>query len=223
LQKLPGARTSDPFLYDDSFLGEDVSRTRLRNHGDAITLNPGVAHGLARLAGLLKPALEIMWVDDVRRMNKFLDEDVPDVAGHLFGRERTALAAVREPFREAFGPHCFYCGATLPPGNPIDHVLPWSLVGIDGLANLVLACVRCNGDKSGAMPCVAILDRVLDRDNAVLEQISAELAWPIQRDRVMAVARGLYRGNPGVPTWVGHKKSMRLDLGFPPTWMSLGQ
>ena len=128
-----------------------MSRSTLRAHGDAIDLKSGVAHGLARLAGLLKPALEIMWVDDVRRMNKFLDAEVPDVAGHLFGRERTALAAVREPFKDAFGPHCFYCGTHLPANNPIDHVLPWSLVGIDGLSNLVLACARCNGDKSGAL------------------------------------------------------------------------
>jgi hypothetical protein len=43
-----------------------VSRSTLRAHGDAIELKPGVAQGLARLAGLLKPALEIMWVDDAR-------------------------------------------------------------------------------------------------------------------------------------------------------------
>jgi hypothetical protein len=109
LQKLPGTPVSDPFLYDDSFLNDQVSRSTLRALGDAIVLNPGVAHGLARLAGLLKPALETMWVNDVRRMNKFLDAEVPDVAGHLFGRVRTTLAAVREPFKEAFGPHCFYC------------------------------------------------------------------------------------------------------------------
>ena len=88
LQKLPGSSASDPFLYDDAFLHDHVARSTLRAHGDAIELKPGVAHGLARLAGLLKPALEIMWVEDVRRMNKFLDAEVPDVAGHLFGRER---------------------------------------------------------------------------------------------------------------------------------------
>jgi hypothetical protein len=77
LQKLPGSSTSDSFLYDDSFLHDHVSRSTLRAHGDAIELRPGVAHGLARLAGLLKPALEIMWVDDVRRMNKFLDAEFP--------------------------------------------------------------------------------------------------------------------------------------------------
>jgi hypothetical protein len=220
LQKLPGSPTSDPFLYDDSHLGEGVTRSRLRAHGDSIVLNAGIAHGLARLAGLLKPALEIMWVDDVRRMNKFLDEQVPDVAGHLFGRERIALAAVRGPLKDAFGNDCFYCGAMLPPDNPIDHVLPWSLVGIDGLANLVSSCARCNGDKGGALPAVDLVDRSLGRDPAVLEQIASDLTWPTQRERVVAAARGLYRGQPsGVPTWAGFKQSKRLDIAFPPSWL----
>ena len=219
LQKLPGSSVSDPFLYDDSFLGDKVSRSALRASGDAITLKPGVAHCLARLAGLLKPALEIMWVEDVRRMNKFLDARVPDLAGHLFGRERTALAAVREPFKDAFGPHCFYCGSHLPVNNPVDHVLPWSLVGIDGLANLVLACARCNGDKSGALPALSIVDRVLNRDRDVLEGIASEIQWPTQHDRVVAAALGIYRVQPaGVPTWSGYRQTERLDVSFPPSW-----
>jgi hypothetical protein len=219
LQKLPGSSTSDSFLFDDSFLHDHVSRSTLRAHGDAIDLRPGVAQGLTRLAGLLKPALEIMWVDDVRRMNKFLHAGVPDVAGHLFGRERTDLAAVRGPFKEAYGPHCFYCGTHLPVNNPVDHVLPWSLVGIDGLANLVLACARCNGDKSGALPAVSIVDRVLERDREVLEQIAAAIQWPTQHDRVVAAALGIYRVQPaGVPTWSGYKRTERLDIGFPLSW-----
>ncbi len=220
LQRLHGAKNSDCFLYDDSFLHDHVSRSALRSHGDAIVLKPSVAHGLARLAGLLKPALEIMWVDDVRRMNKFLHAQVPDVAGHLFGRERTALAMVREPFKEAFGPHCFYCSGHLADGNPIDHVLPWSMVGIDGLANLVLACARCNGDKSGALPAIAIVNRVLERDRDVLEQIALSIQWPTQRDRMVAAARGIYRGQPeGVPTWAGYRETARLDVAFAPKWL----
>ena len=219
LQKLPGSSTSDPFLYDDSFLHDHVSRSTLRAHDDAIELKLGVAQGLARLAGLLKPALEIMWVEDVRRMNKFLYDKVPDVAGHLFGRERTALGAVRAPFRQAYGPHCFYCGTHLPANNPVDHVLPWSLVGIDGLSNLVLACARCNGDKSGALPAVSIVERVLERDREVLEQIATEIQWPTQHDRVVAAALGIYRVQPdGVPTWSGYKQTERLDISFPPPW-----
>lgn len=220
LQKLPGSSGSDPFLYDDAFLHDHVSRSTLQAHGDAIELKPGVAFGLARLAGLLKPALEMMWVQDIRRMNKFLDAKVPDVAGHLFGRERAALLVVREPFKDAFGPHCFYCGAHLPASNPIDHVLPWSLVGIDGLSNLVLACQRCNSDKSGALPAVGLIDRVLQRDRMVLEEIASALQWPTQYERVVAAARGVYRGQPpGVPTWSGFRQRERLDIGFPMRWM----
>lgn len=223
LQKLPGYSVSDPFLYDDSSLGESVSMRQLRANGNAITLKPGVAFGLARLAGLLKPALEVMWVEDVRQMNKFLDAEVPDVAGHLFGRERIAMLPVREAFREAFGPHCFYCGLHLPVGSPVDHVFPWSLVGIDGLANLVLACAKCNGDKSGALPAVEIVGRVLERDRELLEEIAREIQWPTQRERVVAAARGIYRGQPqGVPTWAGYHKTIQFDLAFVPDWMRTG-
>lgn len=66
LQGLPGATDSDWLLFDDSFLHDHVSRRALHERGDAIVLMPGVAVGLARLAGLLKPALEIMWIEDVR-------------------------------------------------------------------------------------------------------------------------------------------------------------
>jgi hypothetical protein len=221
LQRLPGSPSSDPFLFDDSFLHDQVSRRTLRRHGNAIELRPGVAAGLARLSGLLRPALEIMWVDDVRRMNRHLDDKVPDVAGHLFGRERVALRAVREPLKEAFGDRCFYCNAVLASDSPVDHVLPWSLIGIDGLANLVGACSRCNGDKLNALPAPAIVDRVLARDRVVLEELAVDLEWPTQYDRVVSAARGIYLSRPdGSPTWAGVRSSQRLDLAYPTWWLT---
>lgn len=119
LRKLPGSPVSDPFLCDDSFLGENVTKAQLKAHGNAITLKPGVAFGLARLAGLLKPA-----------------------------------------------------------------------------------------------------DRVLERDPKALNEIADEIQWPAQRDRVVAAARGIFRGQPeGVPTWAGLKKTVRFDVAFVPDWM----
>ncbi|RRR39954.1 hypothetical protein EHH44_21200 [Mycolicibacter terrae] len=118
---------------------------------------------------------------------------------------------------------CFYCDTALQPDNPIDHVLPWSLVGIDGLANLVLACPRCNGDKRHALPSLQIVDRALGRDRGALEQIAADISWPTQYERVVAAARGLYRGQaPGVPTWSGYHQSTRLDISHPQWWFRVG-
>jgi 5-methylcytosine-specific restriction endonuclease McrA len=221
LQRLPGTTASDCFLYDDSFLHAKVSRRSLQAHRDSIVLEPGVATGLAKLAGLLKPALEIMWVEDIRRMNRFVYEHVPDVASHLFGRERITLAAVRQPLKDAFGARCFYCDTTLGRDNPIDHVLPWSLLGIDGLANLVPACSRCNGDKRNLLPAPSIIDQVLHRDRQVLEDIAETLKWPTQYDRVVAAARGIYRTQPhGSSTWAAVGSSYRLDLTHPHWWLN---
>ena len=148
------------------------------------------------MSGLLKPALEILWVEDVRRMNRFLDEDVPDVAGHLFGRDRISLAPARTALKEAFGATCFYCSAALAADNPVDHVLPWSRLGIDGLANLVLACGRCNSSKLHALPSVELMDLALSRDRAVLEQVADSIEWPTQYDRVVAAARASTGASP---------------------------
>ena len=87
-----GVEPSPKFLYDDSWMHDRLTTAQLAAQGGAIELYPGVAWSLARLSGLLKPALEVLWVDDVRRWNKGLVAHVPDIAGHLFGRDRVCLA-----------------------------------------------------------------------------------------------------------------------------------
>jgi len=103
----------------------------------------------------------------------------------------------RAALKEAFGPECFYCSARLASDNPVDHVLLLSRVGIDGLANLVLACRSCNGDKLNARP-VAPARRRGSGQGLLLEQIADRISWPTQRERVLAAARGIYRGGPAV-------------------------
>ncbi|HEY5856812.1 MAG TPA: HNH endonuclease [Aldersonia sp.] len=216
LQELPGG-AHDIFLYDDSWMHDKVGARVIAAHG-VIRLLPGVAAGLARLSGLLKPTLEILWVEDVRRMNRQLSENVPDIAGHLFGRNRIPLGPARLALAEAFGPGCFYCGRRL--AAHVDHVLPWSRVGIDGLANLVLACARCNSSKSQLLPAVEHTTRALDRDQATLVQIATGIEWPYQYERTVAAARGLYLSTPpNSPTWRGVDQFTRLDLAFPPPWI----
>jgi 5-methylcytosine-specific restriction endonuclease McrA len=215
LQRVTGAATGPTFLYDDSWLHDHVSWRTINENGGAITLYPGVASGLARLSGLLKPTLEILWIQDVVKLNTGLADEGQDVAGHLFGRERISLQPVRSALLDAFGAKCFYCGAGLGPSSPVDHVLPWSRVAIDGLANLVPACERCNSDKSNALPAVETVTRVLGRDRSVLDQIGLQVGWPVQYERVCRAARGLYRGSPeGAPTWQSRRTFTPLDRRF---------
>lgn len=202
LQHLPGRAQTPTFLYDDSWMGEGVSLRAIERRGGVIELYPGVATGLARLSGLLRPMLEILWVHDVVRLNAALLDDRVDVEAHLFGQQRVGLARVREALFDEFGPRCFYCGAPLSSASPVDHVLPWSRVGLDGLANLVASCARCNGSKSNALPGPALVADALGRGEEVLGRLSEGLAWPVQYERTRNAARGLYLSSPaGTPLW----------------------
>ena len=217
LQRLPGSVSSDPFLYDDGWMGEHVTQRALDAHGRAITLHPGVGHGLARIAGLLRPVIEMLWVDDVVRLNAGLREGRDDVAGHLFGRERLGLRLVRDALHDSFGAQCFYCGSRLSAGSPIDHVLPWSRVGLDGLANLVPACSGCNASKSSALPTPRHVVSALQRDHVILEHIGREIGWPIQWERTRDTARGLYLASTvGTPLWDRPKDYARVEVTWDP-------
>lgn len=219
LQHLGATSDGPTFLYDDSWLHDHLSTKLLAEHGGQLRLYPGVATALSRLSGLLRPTLEVLWVDDVRRMNKDLIADVPDLAGHLFGRDRISLERARAALADAFGATCFYCQAPVSMSAPVDHVLPWSRVGLDGLSNLVLSCGRCNGDKSETLPVMPLVVASLSRDPAVMEQLATDISWPTQRTRVLAVAKGLYRVQPeGTPLWLGYRKRLLLDLQWMNKW-----
>lgn len=202
LQHLPGKAQSPTFLYDDSWMGEGVSLRTIERRGGVVVLCPGVASGLARLSGLLRPMLEILWVQDVVRLNTALLDERVDIEAHLFGQQRIGLSRVREALFDEFGARCFYCGASLLSSSPVDHVLPWSRVGLDGLANLVAACTRCNGNKSNALPEPTLVAEALDRGEQALARIGSGIDWPVQYARTRNAARGLYLSSPsGTPLW----------------------
>ena len=223
LQHLPGGSAGETFLYDDSWLGEGITQRRIDQHGGVVTLYPGVAANLARLSGLLRPTLEVLWVEDVVRLNAGLRDERYDVAAHLFGQERLGLGKVREAYFDEFGARCFYCDARLGAQSPVDHVLPWSRVGLDGLANLVPACQPCNLSKSNALPVVAHMTRSLARGREVLARIGAEIGWPVQWDRTAGAARGLYlSAPPGTPLWESRSGYAAVDFHWPDApWLTV--
>lgn len=97
LKLLQRARTDASyhcFLYDDSWMGTDSARV-IAEHGNSFRLFPGVGFTLARLAPLLKPAFQLAWVDGVRRMNRAILADGPDITHHMFGADRVSLQKAR--------------------------------------------------------------------------------------------------------------------------------
>ncbi|WP_307797333.1 HNH endonuclease [Williamsia soli] len=202
LQRVGSDLVHECFLYDDTWMRDNISAKAVADHGNALRLFPGVCFALARLSALLKPALQIAWVNDVRKLNHFLDQDVPDLPGHLFGIDRISLDRARVVLTAEFGQRCFYCDAAVSTGAHVDHVLPWSRVGIDGLANLVLACPRCNSNKSSLLPAPLHVFAALDRGRERLDALAQSIDWPCQFDRTAAAARGLYATQPtGTPIW----------------------
>lgn len=221
LQRVGSELQHECFLYDDTWMRDNISAKAVADQGNAIRLFPGVCFILARLSALLKPALQLAWVDDVRKLNRFLDNDAPDLPGHLFGIDRVSLNRARIVLASEYGALCFYCNAGVASGAHVDHVLPWSRVGIDGLSNLVLACARCNRDKSSLLPAPEHVGRALDRGRDTLDALALSIDWPSLFDRTAAAARGLYATQPaGTPIWFGVRRIQMRRSDF--TWREAG-
>ncbi|WP_432564809.1 HNH endonuclease [Kineococcus sp. SYSU DK003] len=201
LQKTGGREPGVAFLYDDSWLSDDVTITTLDAHDWSIELLPGVPSALARVSSMLQPVVRQWWVEDVQRLNR--DElELPDLHAFLFGAGRTAVDRLAPGLREYQANRCYYCHRTLIREVHVDHVLPWSRVPLDGVRNLVLTDPRCNGDKLATLPAVDHVRDLLARPEADLQTIAAPLRWPVETARVRGAAAGLYRAaTVGSPLW----------------------
>ncbi len=195
------ATTRTCFLYDDSWLGEDVAVRELDARGWTLELLPGVADSLVRLGGLLRPVIERAWTDDVARLNH-LDTEYADLPQFLFGAERSSLARAASVLREIEGAECFYCNDRIRGALHVDHFLPWAKVPFNGLSNLVLADATCNGAKSDTLASLVHRERWELRDQVGLAEAGSEIAWPAEWERSQRIARGLYSRLPtGTPLW----------------------
>ena len=83
-----------------------------------------------------------------------------------------------------------------------------------------MACVACNTNKSQSLPATGIVERVVTQDRKLMERIATELGWPTPLDRVVAAARGLYRGQaPGTPLWNAVGQVTPVDLAWTSGWL----
>jgi 5-methylcytosine-specific restriction endonuclease McrA len=197
-----GASVSDDFLFDASLFRKKMTLTELRL-ADPIRLRPGVAAGLRTTAILLKDVLRSRWVAEVIRFNRATLDDA-DLDGFLFDHPRPSLRPLHQPLLDLQHGFCMYCRTRIHDVE-IDHVLPWSLVPINGVANLVASCSRCNGNKSNTIPVRPFVDAALARNG--LDDVSRTANFPLLLDRTRSAAAGLYGSiPPKTVLWSGYQQ-----------------
>lgn len=72
---------------------------------------------------------------------------------------------------------CFYCDSTFGEelAPTLDHVIPWSFLLEDDLWDLVLACAKCNAEKSDWLPAAPFIHKLIVR-NQTLSRVGVSLA-----------------------------------------------
>ena len=74
--------------------------------------------------------------------------------------------------REIQDGKCFYCARFIVGNEELDHFIPWSMYPNDLAHNFVLACRRCNANKSDNLASVEALDRWIQRNNILGDRIT---------------------------------------------------
>jgi hypothetical protein len=177
-----------------------------------LRLQPGVSECLSRMHALMRPFVQQEWARMVATCNRLADTKLHDF---LFGANRAALDSVRKPLTELQHGKCFYCQGSLGAAAQVDHFLPWARFAEDGLANLVVADARCNGDKRDHLPAHPFVARWRQRakDNeAQLSDLSRQLSWNLAEHETLGSARAAYlRLPPDTQLWAGRKQWESAD------------
>jgi hypothetical protein len=221
LQRVGGVYV--PLLYeiawdDGPTLPTNAALQRYQRTGtgfdNAVRLKPGVFEAFSRLAPLLRAFIQQRWVEKVTALNRVNDTGVA-LAEHLFGVDRSSLETTRGPLTELQAGRCFYCGDALRSATHVDHFLPWARFPDNGLANLVVADARCNGQKSDRLAGPEFLRRWRDRltgQAATLDDLGARLRWDVGAERARGAARSLYLALPeDARLWAGGSASVAVD------------
>jgi hypothetical protein len=219
LPKLQRIAAGDPF--GDGFMyrvgwPNEVSAARVMrgDFDDRVHLKPGVGELLVRLAGVIRPVVQREWAHFVARRNSDVLAEV-DLDGFLFGVERVALDRVRAPLTHLQDGACFYCGDALRATADLDHFLPWSRCGDDGLDNLVAAHPRCNNRKRNSLAAPEHLERWMSRSQvhgSDLGMIATDAGWLRDWRRTLGGARALYLHQPAsLPLWLADDRYVAAD------------
>ena len=121
------------------------------------------------------------WARFLERANK------DEVMDHLLSKidestKRDNLDYYRDILFKEFENKCFYCGRKIYLGKvQVDHFIPWSFIKDDNLWNFVLACPQCNGNKSNKLADPIFLDKIISRNQTMIENHILKPAVQVSR------------------------------------------
>lgn len=204
----------DPFLYefDWPWANDRVWRTGTYDQSSrTIRLFPGAAPSLISLGPLLRPFIMRWWSEKAAALNPRVEEatSMLNFEQFMFGRDRVALDRIAEGLLDLQAGRCFYCENEIRKKREIDHFVPWSQSGDDGLFNLVASCAKCNNSKRSILAGADFLDSLINRNGtwaSDLTSLSNERSWPADRLRSARIAQAAYLNSPGErPLWLGRE------------------
>jgi hypothetical protein len=210
----------EPFVYDFDWTWDGDGGWSVRRYeasSRSIRLMPGVAAALTSLGPLLRPFITRWWTDKAAQLNPGIEDarSAVEFEQFLFGRDRVALERIGEGLLDIQGARCLYCEARIGKDRQIDHFIPWSQSGDDGLFNLVASCRKCNGSKSATLAGPDFVAGVGERNStwrSDLDSLGVERGWPADEDRSARIARASYLLAPDEkPLWMGAKPETRFD------------
>jgi 5-methylcytosine-specific restriction endonuclease McrA len=189
------------------------------DHGDRITLNPGVAYCLRAFYVLIRNLTEAAWVRCVQKINAESLGNLTDLETFLFGQQRTSLEAYRPILSDVQKGVCLYCQKALSSDSPVDHFIPWSRYPSDVGHNLVLAHKSCNSDKSDFLAAENHLSAWVERNNVYQDELHerfVESALPCDPVGIAQIAKWVYRQTESMNGQVWVVDNVLRPLG--PEW-----
>lgn len=204
----------EPFLYDFDWPWAKKGGWKTGAYDQSprvIRLYPGVAQSLVSLGPLLRPFIMRWWSEKAAAINPEVEEatSMLNFEQFMFGRDRVALDRIAEGLLDLQAGRCFYCETSIGKNREIDHFVPWSQSGDDGLFNLVAACSDCNNSKRSILAGPDFLEALIDRNQSWtsdLSSLATERAWPADRGRSHRITRAAYLNSPEErPLWLGRE------------------
>jgi len=166
------------------------------DHGNEITLKPGVAYCFRAFYELVRDLIEGAWVRFIQKLNATTLGNITDLGSFLFGQERASLDAYRPILSDVQKGTCLYCQKPLARQAQVDHFVPWSRYPADLGHNVVLAHDRCNNAKSDFLAAEHHLAAWIERNNEhqlELRERLIEAGLPFDATASVQIAKWVYK------------------------------